>query len=74
MRKKELIETKPAKPWEWIAPEYRDENYDGVIMESQKQLDDAKKIRKMLDKELKTGILNNQIDELLKESKGNKNE
>lgn len=53
-RKKEVKTVVPeSKPWVWIAPELRDDNYDGVIMESEEVLAEAKKNSRKNDRELK---------------------
>lgn len=39
--------------WIWIAPEFRDENYKGMIMESKAQLEEAEKQKKLIAKEIK---------------------
>lgn len=56
-RKKEVKTVVPeGKPWVWIAPELRDDNYDGVVMESEEVLAEAKKIRRKNDREWKKWV------------------
>jgi hypothetical protein len=53
-RKKEVETITHNKPWMWVHPEYRDDNYDGVIMESAERLIEADKIRRKNKRNEKT--------------------